>query len=84
MTYPLDLGCTAAQHKRIGIHAVINARAGRQDLNQSPLDTPHEMEMLRDSWKAKDHQEKRIAIHQFNSRWFRKRMSHLVTPYSDY
>ena len=28
MNYPIDLGCTYARHQRLGIVAVINARAG--------------------------------------------------------
>lgn len=42
---PLKLGCTRATHLRLGVHAVINARAGRQDLN-SHTDKERHMALL--------------------------------------
>ena len=83
MNYPIYLGCTTAQHKRIGIHAVVNARAGRQDLNQSEGENPQEMDMWRDSWKVRDYLANRVTIHQFNSRWFRRRLKRLIQPWSE-
>jgi hypothetical protein len=81
MIYPLYIGCTKARHKELGIHAVVNARGGMQHLNDHPLDTPQEMEMWRDAWKVIERRHLRVAIHQFNSRWFRRRLAHLITPY---
>jgi hypothetical protein len=78
ITRKLRLGCTLARHKQIGIHAIINARAGRQDLN----DLSHEdVELHRDARKLREHRESRVIIHQFNSRFLfrnRARVAHLL------
>lgn len=74
----LYLGCTAARHAQIGINAVVNARAGRQSLNDM---TMAEVEMMRDAIKVRQHRASRVIIHQFNSRPFRRRLSHLVSSY---
>ena len=78
----LYVGCTAARHAELGIHAIINARGGMQYLNDHPIDTRNqqEMEMWRDAWKVIAYREQRVIIHQFGSRWFRRRLSHLIKP----
>jgi hypothetical protein len=42
----LNLGCTAWRHRRLGVDAVINARSGRQDLNEQ---TAEDVELVRDA-----------------------------------
>lgn len=78
----LNLGCTAFRHKQIGIHAVINARAGRQDLNNR---SDEEIEMRRDAEKIRQKLESRIRFYQFNSKAFRKapQVQHLLSSYDD-
>lgn len=79
MKYPIRLGCTVARHQAIGIHAVVNARAGRQDLNDLTIE---DIELMRDDRKITDWREQRISIHQFNSKFFRRnlgRVAHLIS-----
>ena len=42
----LYLGCTKFRHAQLGVHAVINARSGRPDLNDR---SPDEIELYRDA-----------------------------------
>ncbi len=79
---PFRLGCTAARHAQIGIDAVINARAGRYDLNN---ETTEEIEMQRDAQRIRDRLASRIRFYQFNSRHFRKRadVQSLLSSYTD-
>jgi hypothetical protein len=78
----LNLGCTAFRHKQIGIHAVINARAGRQDLNDL---TTEDIEMRRDARKILDRVNNRVRFYQFNSKHFRKaaQLQHLLSDKTD-
>lgn len=71
----LYLGCTAATHRILGIHAVVNARSGRQDLNdvwhygktdQEGKDMYYDAYWLRGN----------IVVRQWNSKWFRRRFTH--------
>lgn len=81
--YPLDLGCTAARHRRLGIDVVVNARAGMQHLNDVTLD---EIELERDGRAIKDRVQRRIRMYQVHSRFFRRnihRISHLLSRYDD-
>ena len=83
MNYPLNLGCTIARHQRLGIIAVINARAGRQDLNDQSLD---DIELERDARKIKDRLLNRVRFYQVNSKFFRRhinRIAHLISRYDD-
>jgi hypothetical protein len=83
--YPLVLGCTKAAHKRIGIDAVVNARAGEQWRNS---DTIEETEMKRDARKVRDRIEHRVCFYQLNSEFFRAhqhRFAHLISdPHERY
>jgi hypothetical protein len=79
ITRGLRLGCTKFRHQQLGIHAVINARAGRQDLNDLTIE---DIELWRDGQKIKQYREERVAIHQFNSRFARRnkaRLAHLIS-----
>lgn len=78
--YPLQLGCTAARHRRLGIDVVINARAGLQHLNDVALD---EIELERDGRAIKDRVQRRVRMYQVCSRFFRRprnyaRIAHLI------
>lgn len=78
-TYPLNIGCTVARHKQIGINAVVNARGGRRDLN---VLTDEDVELRRDAHKIRDWHAHRVRIHQFNSRFARRhrnRLGHLIS-----
>lgn len=77
----LNLGCTIERHREIGVHAVINARSGRQDLNDLTL---REIDQLRDSWAIAAKKRSRTKIYQWNSRVFRRRSSELAHLVSDY
>jgi hypothetical protein len=82
MTYPLDLGCTAMRHRQIGIHAVVNARAGQQHLNDE------DVELMRDAMHIRDYSERGIRFYQLHSRFFRRtrnrrRIEHLISSYTD-
>ncbi len=79
----LYLGCTAARHARLGIHAVVNARGGHAALNAPTIE---DTEMMRDARKVRDRIERRVRFYQFNSRFFRrnhKRLAHLVSSPED-
>ena len=75
----LFLGCTLARHQRLGIHAVINARAGQQWRN---FDTIQDIEMQRDARRLRDWLSLRIRFYRFGSRCFRRRPE-LVRHFSD-
>jgi len=77
--YPLRLGCTLIRHRMIGIHAVVNARAGQQHLNDQGIE---EIEMWRDARAIRRRVSDRIVLHGFTSRFFRRhnaRFAHLIT-----
>lgn len=78
----IDLGCTVARHREIGINAVVNARGGLQHLNDL---TSEEIEMRRDANKIHDKRLHRVRFYQFNSRFFRKAkaVQHLLDRYDD-
>lgn len=83
--YPLQLGCTAARHHRLGIDVVVNARAGLQHLNDVTLD---EIELERDGRALKDRVQRRIRMYQVCSRFFRRprnyaRIAHLIATRDD-
>lgn len=83
MSARLYLGCTYARHQRLGVNAVVNARAGLQHLNDLTIE---EIEMQRDACKIRDWQTARVRIHQFNSRCFRRhsaRLAHLISSHQD-
>lgn len=83
ITYPLNIGCTIARHRRLGVHATINARAGLQHLN-SPTD--EEIEQKRDGRAIKNRIAFRIAVHQVCSKFFRRhrhRIAHLISDDRD-
>lgn len=67
----LNIGCTLARHKQIGINAVVNARAGRQDLNDLTIE---DIELRRDAQKIRQYREERVIIHQFNSKAVRRNL----------
>lgn len=68
----LNLGCTVYTHKRLGIHAVINARGGQQWRNDQ--DRIEEIEMRRDARALRERIENRVSVYQFGSRCFRRRL----------
>lgn len=70
MRTKLNLGCTLAEHQRLGIHAVVNARGGQLGLNNKSI---QEIEMERDARRIRDYKLSRVRFYQFNSRWFRNR-----------
>jgi hypothetical protein len=79
----LYLGCTAFRHAQIGVNAIVNARAGRQHLNDLTIE---DVEMQRDARNIRARIEKRVRFYQFNSRHFRRRMAqlkHLLSNYRD-
>jgi hypothetical protein len=78
----LYLGCTKFRHEQIGIHAIVNARAGNQYLNSR---TDEDIEMIRDARKIQDKLNNRIRFYQFNSKHFRKakQVQHLIDQYED-
>lgn len=83
MHYPLNLGCTAWKHFRLGIHAVVNARAGEQWRNHETIE---EIELQRDARAIKTRLQSRVRFYQFNSKFFRRKMSrveHLLSRHDD-
>jgi len=78
----LDLGCTKFRHEQIGIHAVVNARAGMQYLNDLTIE---DIELKRDARKIQDKLNKRVRFYQFNSKFFRKskHVQYLLSSYDD-
>jgi hypothetical protein len=83
MKTKLILGCTQFRHEQLGIHAVVNARAGMQVLNHLSLD---DIELRRDANKIRDYLNRRIRFYQFNSKFFRKhkaKLQHLLSSYND-
>lgn len=83
MIKPLYLGCTAREHKRIGIDAVINARGLELWRNNKELE---EIELIRDARRIKEKTENRVNFYQICSKFFRRnkyRIAHLLSNYSD-
>jgi hypothetical protein len=83
MKYPLRLGCTKARRDALGIHAVINARAGLQQLNDLTLD---DIELYRDGQGIRDYQQRRIRWYGPHSKFFRRhraRIEHLIARHDD-
>jgi hypothetical protein len=78
----LNIGCTAARHAKLGIHAVINARGGMQHLNSQTIE---DIEMIRDARKIQGWKDRRVCFYQFNSKHFRKakQVQHLLSSYED-
>lgn len=79
----LYLGCTRARHARLGVHAVVNARAGLQSLNDQTIE---DIELIRDGRAIRDRIEKRIRWYGPCSRFFRrnrKRIAHLIDSHDD-
>ena len=71
----LNVGCTVKRHRELGVHAAINAKAGEAWRNSS--NSVESVEMERDARKVQDIKA-RVIVRQFNSRWFRKNLSHLL------
>ena len=70
-------------HQMLGIHAVVNARAGLYELNNL---TNEDIEMRRDADKINNRLQNRVRFYQFNSKHFRKqqtRLAHLLSSYDD-
>ena len=83
MKYPLNIGCTVARHRALGIDAVINARAGWQHLNDLTLD---DIELLRDGRRIRDYLANHVRFYQVCSRFFRRhqdRIAHLISSHDD-
>jgi len=81
--YPLHLGCTVARHKQVGVNAVVNARAGRQDLND---DTLEDLALQRDARAIQQRVTDRVRWYGPNSRFLRRRrerIAHLIDSYND-
>lgn len=81
--YPLYIGCTAARHKLLGVHAVVNARGGELWRNELTLD---EIEQRRDGQRIKDRSQHRIRFYQVHSRFFRRhidKIQHLISNYRE-
>lgn len=81
--YPLYLGCTAARHKRLGVHAVVNARGGHPELNDL---TDEDIEMRRDADSIARRISGRVRFYGFSSKFFRRRrvaLEHLISRYDD-
>lgn len=72
----LYVGCTRAQHVRLGVHAGINARGGQ--LWRNSTDDQQEIERMRDALDLRAWLERRYICRMFRSRWFRRRLSHLL------
>jgi hypothetical protein len=83
VTYPLNIGTNIDNARRIGIDAIVNARAGLQHLNRSTLD---DIELYRDGQGIKDYQQRRIRWYGPHSKFFRRhrdRIEHLIASYDD-
>lgn len=83
VNYPLYLGCTAARHRRLGVHAIVNARGGRPDLNDL---TDEDIEIWRDADNIRRRISARVRFYSFSSKFFRrrrKRLEHLLSRYDD-
>lgn len=81
--YPIDLGCTLARHRQIGVHAIVNARAGEQWRNDM---TDEDWRVWRDARSIRDCLATRLRFYQFNSKFFRRhqaRFAHLLSRYDD-
>lgn len=76
----LHIGCTAARHARLGIHAIINARGGMQHLNSQTIE---DIEMIRDARNIQNWINGRMRFYSFNSKHFRKakQVQHLLSSY---
>lgn len=83
LTRSLYLGCTAARHAQLGIDAVVNARGGRQDLNDL---TQEDIELRRDAQGVRNRIERRIRWYGPTSKTLRRqrdRLTHLIASYND-
>lgn len=69
-TKSLYLGCTRSRHEQLGVHAVVNARAGHQHLNHL---TDDDWNLIRDARSIRDRITNRVRFYQFNSKFFRRR-----------
>lgn len=78
----LNLGCTIARHKQLGIHAVINARGGNQHLNNLSI---NDIELRRDARNIQNKIDNRVRFYQFNSKHFRKaqQVQKYLSSYND-
>lgn len=74
------VGCTVSRHHDLGAHAGINARSGEPWRNSmSDLD----WRLFRDGNQVRDIRAIQLIAYQFETRWFRKRFSHLLTDRSE-
>lgn len=82
-TYPLQLGCTKARARDLGIIAIVNARGGRQDLNDL---TQEQIELERDARAIRDKLTRRVRWYGPTSKFFRRhraRIAHLIDSRGD-
>jgi hypothetical protein len=77
----LNLGCTIERHRALGVHAVVNARSGRQDLNDLTI---QDVEQMRDARNIYMRRSSRVRFYQWNSRAFQRRSGELAHLVSDY
>ena len=83
MNYPIYLGCTRWKHEKIGINAVVNARAGQQILND---DTHEDTRLMRDALAIHAKLSHRIRWYGPQSAFFRRhrtRIEHLIDRYDN-
>lgn len=83
ITRKLYLGCTVARHRERGVHVVINARAGRPELNREELE---EVEMMRDARSIREASTSRVRWYGPTSKFFRRRrarIAHLIASRED-
>lgn len=73
--YPIPIGCTPRRHAELGIHAVVNARGGRQHLNCL---TQEDIELQRDSQRIALRKSARVRFYQFNSKFCRRHRGRLA------
>ena len=79
----LDLGCTLARHRQIGIDAVVNARGGLQRLNDL---SQEDIELRRDGQGIRRYLAERVRWHGPHSKFFRRhraRIEHLIARHDD-
>jgi len=74
------VGCTVERHYEIGAHAGINARAGEAWRNSM---SRRDWSLFRDAMAVKRIASERLIVTQFETRWFRKRFSHLLADRSE-
>lgn len=84
VAFRIQIGCTAARHQRLGIHAVINARGSQQWRNDV---SEEQARIERDARAIRDRVERRVRFYQFNSVFFGQknlhRVQHLLSSYND-